>query len=380
LRATLTVATWLALLSLSAAGGEQLATTPLGRVQARADTDLRPITRDGGFSVQFSSQPPRSLWLFGDTSQKNGPSFVAGTTAALAAVAAGRAPTDLTEVATPPGRPSSPPQSPEPFFPSPVGLKAVGSGPGPSLSCGAQGSDSLYAAAWPGGGARIPGSDDVVLVYFQVCVSTHGFPIERWTLTRYDPRRNQFLGSWTPFVATALNVRLPEREALQSPVFAADGYLYFFAYERGGVYVARVSGDSSAWGSASSYTWWSELDRHDGHWSADEASATSLVEGLTVYGISAGDFAGTTLHKLVLLIQTGFRTAEFALFEAPRPSGPWKAGPTGRVPDTCEIGIFGCYSLIGHPELSTHQRMVYSWYSPGKAEGQGRVNMGALRW
>jgi len=380
LRAALTAAAWVVFAGLTATAAERVTTIALGRVQARADNELRPITRDGGFSVQFSSHPPRSLWLFGDTSQKNGPPFIAGTTAAIGSIVAGKAPTDLAEVPTPPSRASSPLQSPQAFFPSPAGLLAPVSAPGSTQPCGAQGSGSLYPAAWPAGGARIPRSTKVLLVYFQVCVTTRGFPIGRLTLTTYDPQRNQFADAWTPFIARPLSARLPEREALQSPIFGSDGYLYLFSYERSGVYVARVRTDPKAWGSASNYAWWSTPTGSDGHWTADETAATSLVSGVPVLGISVGDFAGSTLHKLVLLIQTGFRTADFALFDAPTPTGPWKAGPTGRVPDACDVGIFGCYSLVGHPELSTHEQLVYSWYSPGEVEGQGRVNIGTLRW
>jgi hypothetical protein len=380
LRAVSTLATCVVLACLTASAAESLTTMALGRVQARADTDLGPITRDGGFSVQYSSQPPRSLWLFGDTSQKNGPRFIGGTTAAIASVVAGQAPTDLVEIPTPPMVSSSPPQSPQPFFPSPEGLEAPGSKARSTLPCGGQDSGSLYPAAWPVGGAQIPGSSRVLLVYQQVCVTSKGFPIERLTLTIYDPQHNQFAGFWTPFVARPLSAALGAREVLESPIFGGDGYLYLFAHELGGVYVARVNSNPTAWGSASNYSWWTAPNGNDGRWTADEAAATSLVNGLRVLGISAGNYAGTTLHKFVLLIQTGFRTADFALFEAPTPTGPWTAGPTGRVPDACNVGIFGCYSLNGHPELSTQQQLVYSWYSPGEAEGQGRVNVGALRW
>ena len=381
MRRLLTVSACLMFACLPAAAAEQQPATALGPVHARADTVLRPISRDGGFSVQYSKQPARSLWLFGDTSQKNGPPFIGGTTAAIAAVVAGKAPTDMAEVPTPPTMPASPLPSPQPFFPTPVGLGAPGSAGRAMLPCGAHGSGSLYPAAWPTGGARIPRSSKVLLVYFQVCVTSKAFPVERLSLTIYDPQHNQFLSSWTPFVAKPLSAGLARPEALESPVFGGDGYLYLYAHEPlGGVYVARVSSEPSAWGNASSYAWWSAPPQSEGRWSSDETAASSLVSGIPVFGASVSDLGATTLHKFVMLIQTGFRTAEFALYEAPAPAGPWSAGPTGRVPDACAIGVFGCYALNLHPELSTREQVVYSWYSPGKAPDQGRINLGAVRW
>jgi hypothetical protein len=206
------------------------------------------------------------------------------------------------------------------------------------------------------------------------------FPIERLTLALYDVRRNRFVGSYTPFVASPLSAGLVATEVLESPIFGDDGFLYLFAFNSSGVYVARVSGNPASWGRAPNYAWWSRVQGEDGVWTHQESAATSLLTGLPVYGISAGNYSNTTLHKYVLLIQTGLHAARFALFEAASLTGPWIAGPTGQVPDACDVGIFGCYSLIGHPELSTRELFVYSWYSPGKLEGQGRVNIGALRW
>jgi hypothetical protein len=371
------VTAWLALACGSAAGAsDEVPSIALGGVKSRADSDARPITRDGGFSVQYSMQPPQSLWLFGDTSQKDGPPFLGGTTAASGLTLAGQAPLELQELPTPPAALVASLPSPQPFFPAPQGLKAPRSG----KACGAADSDSLYPAAWPAGGARLPGSSNLVLVSLQVCVTRKGFPVERLTLSLYDPADNRLLASVTPFVASPLASGLSAREVLVSPVFADDGYLYLFALDAGAVYLARVSAEPSSWGRASNYAWWSQSRSADGGWTHQASSATSLLTGLKVYGVSAGDYSATTLHKYVLLIQTQFHTAGFALFEARSLTGPWKQGPVGRVPDGCSIGVFGCYSLNGHPEMSTQESFVYSWYSPGEREGQGRVNIAALRW
>jgi hypothetical protein len=355
---------------------EEMTTIGLGRVRSSADSHSRPIMRDGGFSIQYSTQPPKSLWLFGDTSQQNGPPFIGGTTAAIGAATPGKAPADLRELPTPPSAPSGSLQSPQPFFPVPVGLSA----PGSVLACGAPSSDSLYPAAWPAGGARQPGTSTLVLVYLQTCVSRKSFPIERLTLALYDVERNRLIGSYTPFVASPLGAGLAATQVLQSPIFGDDGYLYLFAFDSSNVYLARVPGDPASWALASNYAWWSQDQGRDGVWTREKSAATSLLTGLRVYGISAGDYSNTTSHKYVLLIQTAFRRANFALFEAASLTGEWRAGPTGRVPDACAIGTFGCYSLNGHPELSTRGLFVYSWYSPGDRKGDGRVNIGGVRW
>ena len=81
----------------------------------------------------------------------------------------------------------------------------------------------------------------------------------------------------------------------------------------------------------------------------------------------------------------GFGT--FAVYSATNLTGPWVAGPTVNLPDTCKPSPFGCYSIEGHPELSDASHVVYSWYSPTDRSGNGspqyaigHVRLGSIAW
>lgn len=39
-----------------------------------------------------------------------------------------------------------------------------------------------------------------------------------------------------------------------------------------------------------------------------------------------------------------------------------------------------CYALIGHPELSTSNQLVFSWFSPDDRDGYAHVRIGAVGW
>ena len=59
---------------------------------------------------------------------------------------------------------------------------------------------------------------------------------------------------------------------------------------------------------------------------------------------------------------------DFSLWQAAAPTGPWRQTGTGRVP--CTAGqrtqaVDLCRALIGHPELSTPNELLISFFNPG---------------
>jgi len=358
------------------------ATVDIGRVLSTADTSANPIGRDGGHSVAYSAT--EALWLFGDTAQRNGPAFLALSTAAAGPYTVGAAPTALNELPRPPASPQPGRTSPANFFPAVQGLVTPDE---PPVPCGSAGSDS-YAAAWPGNGARIPGTNRLLLTWGELCVAIgegRGWPVERWRMAEYDPATNQFVRFATPFVADPLSAGLPATRTAPNPVFGGDGFLYLFGSRRDpdSIFVARVSADPAAWGDPANYRWWGTPGGAPAQWTTDDTSVVSLVTGVEPWGMYAADFSGVGGgKKLAMLVKDSFfDSPHFRIYTADSPLGPWTAGPSGRVPDHCRGGGFGCYAFNGHPELSTADSFVFSWFSPGdrNADG-GHVRLGTIRW
>jgi hypothetical protein len=328
------------------------AVTDLGRPLSEADTDHSPISRDAGISAAWSDT--ESLWLFGDTAQENGPAFLPGTTAAVGAYARGVVPTTLREVPTPPAPHVAGQRGPAPFLPAPQGLRATA-----QQSC--DGIDP-YPASWPAGIARIPGTAHLLILYAQTCViSPTTMPTQRLTLTVYDPAANLFLDSRTPFAAQPLEDGLPAAQRLGSPVFGDDGHLYLYAHDvtTGKIMVARTGASPAGWGDPANYRWW------DGTWSPDWTAAVSVAAVPFAGSLHVADYTGLGPHRLAMIVQTEFGSGGFQILEAASPAGPWIPGSAGRVPDSCGTEGYGCYAINGHAELSTAERFLFSWYSPG---------------
>ncbi|MFC7532043.1 hypothetical protein [Actinoplanes sp. GCM10030250] len=343
------------------------AVTDLGRPVSEADTASNPISRDAGISAAWSVR--ESLWLFGDTSQRNGPAFLPGTTAAIGPYTRGVVPNALREVPTPPAPHSAGPSAPSPFLPQPRGLRA-------SAELGCDGT-SPYPASWPAGLARIPGTEQLLLVYAETCVfSSTDMRTQRLTLSVYDPSANLFRSTSTPFGALPLEAGLPVAEQLGSPVFGDDGYLYLFGHDvtTSKIIVARVAADPVSWGDPASYRWWS------GTWNADPAAAVSIVSVPFAGSVHVADYTGLGAHRLAMIVQTEFASGRFQVFEATSPTGPWHRGPAGRVPDECGTTGYGCYALNGHAELSTPNRYLFSWYSPADLSGLGHLRLASVTW
>ncbi|TDC68081.1 hypothetical protein E1200_12780 [Actinomadura sp. GC306] len=357
-------------------------TTDLGRILTTADTPTNRISRDGGVSAAYA--PGKALWVFGDTGLNGGvfPNSVTGT-AALGSFTPGKAPRALTEVPTPPAPPRTDLTSSQPFFPSPSGLKRPGNPPVPCSPGG-------VPVAWIGGAAAVPGTQRVLLTYAEMClVKDVGWFAERLVLTVYEPASNKFTARHVPFDVSAAAEDLPLGQGVSSPVFGDDGYLYLFDHTRdgdSGVFVTRVpSSDPGRWGDASNYQWWAQPPggQPAGWYGWTEANGhlkSVLPAGVLPWGLAVNDYSATTSKGLAMIVQTGFGSAPFTVYTADSPTGPWTAAVSAKVPDTCTGGGWGCYALIGHPELSDNDQLVFSWLSPGDRGSESHLRLAAVPW
>jgi len=343
------------------------------------------IVRDCGFSVPLPGQARRSLWLFCDTAvtarggRELGYPILGAGTAAEGPYTAGHGPGTLSELATPGTDPAGGPTrgllparaAPQPFLPVPSGLTR----PASTAPCSA--GPRTYPARWVTGASREPGSSGHVLIsYADYCVSSpDGFTAEGFGLLDYDPAANA-LGPPAPVFTAQPGQLLPQPQALGSPVFRG-GYLYLFGWcgpgcDRGGVFLARTRAVAAAWDNGFTYQYWTGLA-----WSADPSHAAPLSGYREPVGVSVADYSAVG-HGLVMVEQTSVG-GDFSLWQAPAPTGPWRQIQGGRVP--CTAGqrtqpVNLCRALIGHPELSTRNELLMSFYNPGDSH----VEVAAFGW
>jgi hypothetical protein len=331
------------------------------------------IVRDCGFSVPLPGPAHRSLWLFCDTlvtgphGRALGYPILGAGTAAEGPGVAGRGPGVLTELATPAS--SGTPQgrgllparaAPQPFLPVPGNLTR----PASTTPCSA--GPGTYPARWVTGAAREPGASGHVLIsYTDYCISGGGtFTPEGFGLLDYDPAANA-LGPPAPVFTAQPGQQLPQPQALGSPVFRG-GYLYLFGWcgpgcARGGVFLARTSAVAAGWDNGYTYQYWTGLG-----WSADLSRAAPLSGYREPVAVSVADYSAEG-HGLVMIEQTS-AGGDFSLWQAPAPTGPWRQIQSGRVPCTAgqrTLPVDLCRALIGHPELSTRDELLMSFYNPG---------------
>ena len=93
--------------------------------------------------------------------------------------------------------------------------------------------------------------------------------------------------------------------------------------------------------------------------------------------MSAADYSADG-HGLVMIEQTS-AGGDFSLWQAPAPTGPWRQIQAGRVP--CTAGkrtqaVDLCRALIGHPELSTRNELLISFFNPA----DGHVEVVPFGW
>ena len=333
------------------------------------------IHRDCGYSSPLPGRPGWSIWLFCDTEvtnvhgQRIGPLILGTGTAAAGPYQAGRPPSPLSEIPTPPGPLTLPSAgAPQPFLPQPQSLQLSGS----LLPCAGAGA---YPAEWISGvtgtpPAATPGA--LLISYDDYCVTgTQDAPTaEGFGLAVYYPAAGLicpalvFSGAFGP---------LPQQQILGSPVVGRDGYLYLFGLSASGVFAVRTLAAPAYWRNPFSYHYWTGAG-----WSAQPAAAGSLLPpGTRPLGISVGDYDAAG-HGMVMIEQTSL-AGGFQVWQADSPAGPWRRILTGQVP--CADGTGSgtealCRAIIGHPELSTRGRLLISYFDPGNEH----VDVSAYPW
>ena len=341
------------------------------------------VSRDCGYSSPLPGRPGWSLWLFCDTQVLSGrasrqrvASLILGTdTAAAGSYRPGRVPGPLSEIPTPTRGPGSavPPALPDdgapaPFLPAPGGLTL----PGGAAPCAGGGA---YPAAWVSGVAGAPASSGhrLLVTYDDYCVTSFpGTPAvaEGFGIAGYDPSRGTLTVAPPVFGGGS---PLPSQQTLGSPVLGRDGYLYLFGYGPGGVYLARVPAAPSFWQNPFAYQYLAGAG-----WSPSPEAARSLLPpGRRPLGVTAGDYTADG-HGLVMIEQTSL-AGNFTAWRASSPAGPWHRALSGQVPCTAGTGRQAgdlCRALTGHPELSTGDRLLLSFFDPGT----GHVEVTSYPW
>ena len=361
------------LLVLLVAGVAAADTPPPSRLLSKYETSTVSLARDCGFSQPLPSG--RSLWLFCDTevwkhlsTGWKQTSLIWGNTAAEGPYAAGLVPNGLTEVPSPPKAltfsATTPPQR---FQSNPTDLYVPGANPPQKCPT---------PLAWPNGVASVPGRSSLFLITFlEVCNNNHVKTIEGAEMLEYNSTLNRVVGGpWEVYKASTAGSTLPAPERLGSPVFSSDQKtLYLFSSTcqqtsgtctSGAVYLAKVAATSTAWGSASNYSFWNPTTKT---WTSSQANAGSVLPAGDKGAIATTvtSFSG---KGLVLIENTdlggGYKVWESA---SSVPTGPWVAGPSGAA-QNCSGGAhtagYFCRSFVGHPELSTASDLLMSYFSP----------------
>jgi hypothetical protein len=337
---------------------------PPARLTSRYETATgNTLGRDCGYSVPVPGQAGQALWLFCDTTVTNPAGevigFIGGTTGATGPYTAGQVPDGLSELPTPPAPIGTLPndRGPAPFLPAPAGLTL----PDGVTPCGSAGSQS-YAASWLSGLAAVPASSQVFATYVNVCVWNSTWTAQSYGATLYDPATNRLSSPATIFTRPSPGTELPWERHLGSPVFGSDGYLYLFAFHcdeaafgacgSGRTLLARVRWSGTGWQNPANYRY-----RTASGWTSDPSAAVSVLPGAKSFGVDVRSYPG---RGLVLVEQTSIG-GHYRLWRASSPTGPWTVGAEQVVPGC--LGVW-CYAFIGHPELSTADGLMLSFYDP----------------
>ncbi|MBW8486405.1 hypothetical protein [Actinomadura parmotrematis] len=358
------------LLTLSGAGAAGADAPPPAQVRSLWETAVpgNAISRDCGYSVPVPGAVRRGLWLFCDSTWKGSATgFWLGDTAATGPYTPGRVPDALAEIPTP-GAPAVPvatpaARAPAPFLPVPTGVRLPS-----GQSCTVPGFS--YQASWISGAAPEPGPDGggkVLLTYTDVCTTSATISTQRFGVVEYDPAANALSGQAQVFTDPA---ELPFQRALGSPVFAG-GHLYLVgavcdtggpgACAAGRVVLARVGATPREWRDAAAYRWWDGAG-----WTADHGAAASILPGARpMAAVHAADY-GALGRGFAVVEQTDI-TGGYRVWRSDALTGGWRVARTGTAPCGGQHGLDLCRAYIGHPELSTRDDLLMSYYDPAAA-------------
>ncbi|MEU5876108.1 hypothetical protein [Spirillospora sp. NPDC047279] len=363
--ACVTAAATLALVPLTAVAADA---PPPSKVLSNYETSTgTAVSRDCGYSTRAPGSSTQALWIFCDTTWNAG--FWLGVTAAIGPFTAGQVPTGLTEIPTPTAPINAPSnRGPSGLLPVPSGIVLPN-----GQNCQVPGSS--YPASWASGVARQPSGSRVLIPYADVCVHGGGITTERFGLVEYNPSTNTLSGQRQVFSSTA---QLPFQRILGSPIFSG-GYLYLFGFEctsqafgacgAGNVTLARVAANATAWGTASSYRYWT-----GSAWSSSHTAAASILSGAKPLAIHAENFGA--LGKGFVIVEQIDIAGNFRVWRSSSLTSGWSVTRTGQAPCSGQAGLDLCRAYFGHPALSTSANLLMSYYDPGN----DHVNVMAVPW
>jgi len=384
-----------ATLVVSVALPARAAVAPMAKVMTNYETQTgRRLSRDCGYSAPLPADPSQSLWLFCDTAQydANGNPYPAafpfwpGTFAAVGPSASGQVPTTLSHVPTPPTVPTAAnTQSPSLFLPNPANFTDSYGKPCAYSATWALGvsAGSAAPATLMNGTTPVQVSDASQLLfvsYIQVCVAQDvngnwsGLDLipKRFGVAAYDPTVNKIIANQIVFSADGPGAKLPWQQNLFHPTFAGN-YMYMYGYNcdnlfkpfaaclQGRAITARVPLNSIHNGATYEY-------QTATGWTTDYQQASDVLgnSGLGTLALDVGDFSAQG-RGYVLMEQLTYG-GHYRLWQASSPQGPWTKVRESVMPG-CSTGTGGgCYHLWSHAELSTQDKLMYSFYDMKKAE------------
>lgn len=383
--------------SFSTAAPGMGASVDLGRLTSQVETDQGiALNRDGGLSAHFKQG--KSFWVFGDTFRYDAqhnllPGSILGTTAAEGTYTAGNPAVTLAEHNT--GRAGNDYYSQYRFS------RFLSSAPA-ITGCS-------QAVRWPTGLATVPStvqSDRKVLVTFGDFCLTSSMREVRTGLAEYDVNTKTFnttggAAEQVLFTGT-LTAPVPQARSLGQPVFDGD-HIYFHsvkqsallpgpAISQGTVYAARVL--KTQWRNPAAYQWRNAA----GGWTSSSADASGVLPAdpagipTPVHGnvgeVEVKHFPDLAGNKFVMIRQQ-LLSRQFTVYTAATPAGPWTVRTRGALPEACKPYddpndpndvYLPCYAVWPHPELSTANRLVYTWWSHLDLGGHGHLRVGTLDW
>lgn len=324
----------------------------VGALVSHAENATTSWGRDGGLTVPLPNG--KDFWLFGDTPRytyQGGrwrlTAFLYGSSAGMISYTTGRKPNSaFYEVNV--RRKLSASNQPAEFLPRPALYMPDGSG----RACNKKnGGASAGASRWPTGATLMPDKTNVLISYVGVCViSATNFTVESWGFAMYDWKTNRFsVGPsdvWKPQRSgAALSTTLNRG----SPIIVNKKVTFFSLDGAGRGLTTTVPANTTALRKKSGYV-------------------AKAIPGLPPTLILAVRQPSSTQRHLTMYQLSGPKRGQYRLLSSASPTGSWKTIGSGTLP-RCGTAPAACMSVSLHPELSTSNQMLVSYYLPGYGPG-----------
>jgi hypothetical protein len=329
-------------------------TTLLGPVLTKDENPVQTTNRDIGISVALPDG--NALWVFGDTPTLEYAAgawktthFVAGSSAAIGPYTPGHVPAPMTQLIV--GNPLKPDNQASRFVPAPANVRMPD---GTGRVCNQANGATEPGGRWVTGAALLPDNVNVLITYIGVCVATLShLSVQGFGFMEYDWVHNTISVPPVDVFPPAVNgATLTGVNRLGSPVVSGSNVTLFSetCCSPGDFHAVTIHADVASLSNPASYATHTIPTLH------------SAVNGLT--DMTVGVYPDGQYRLVTMTDQAG----GYAAWSAPAADGPWTQTATGTLPG-CAAAPDPCYSLIGHPELSTASALFVSYYRPGYGPG-----------